>query len=259
MYKVVIVEDEEVIRKGLIYSVNWAELNCSVVGEGRNGIEGIEAIKANNPDIVIADINMPVMDGLEMIIRTYEQYDYSAIILSGYSNFNYAQEAIRYGVLGYLLKPLDKKELKEAILRAQKECEVRRVFIENIREKQEWRDINLFKDSYDKSTDDSIVKQMLEFIYRNYQKKIVFQDIVDELNYSETFLNKRFKEAVGTTYIEYLNRYRIQKALEMLKEGKHTVQNIAWKCGIGEYKYFNTVFKKYIGCSPKEYLKKISQ
>lgn len=258
MYKVVVVEDEEIIRKGLVYSIDWVELNCTVVAEGRNGVEGMEAIRAHTPDIVIADIKMPVMDGMEMIRLTCGQYDYSAIILSGYSDFEYAQKAFKYGVLGYLSKPLDKNELKEAILRAQKECEARQAFIDNLKRKQEWREIDLFEDRYDKPAKDSLVKQMLEFIYKNYQNRIVIQDIVNELNYSETYLNKRFKEAVGTTYIEYLNRYRVQKSLEMLRENRYAVQDIAWRCGIGEYKYFNTVFKKYIGCSPREYARKIS-
>lgn len=258
MYKVVIVEDEDIIRKGLIYSINWAELNCTIVAEGRNGVEGIEAIKANTPDIVIADINMPIMDGLDMIMQSCDKYNYAAIILSGYSDFQYAQQAIRCGVLGYLLKPLNTEELKEAVLRAQKECEVRNVFIDNLKSKQEWRELDLFKESYAQAPEDYIVKQMLEFIYTNYQNRIIIQDVVDKLNYSETSLNNRFKEAIGTTYIEYLNRYRIQKALELLREGNTSIQEVGWKCGIGEYKYFGTVFKKYIGCSPKEYMKRIS-
>ena len=259
MYKVVIVEDEEIIRKGLVYSIDWVSLNCCVVAEGRNGVEGVEAIKEHSPDIVIADIKMPVMDGMEMIKCTYEQYEYASIILSGYSEFEYAKKAFQYGVLGYLLKPLDTEELKDAIRRAQKECEVRQAFIENLSRKQEWQRIDLFKDHFDQPAKDGLVKQMLEFIYMNYKNKIIIQDVVNELNYSETYLNKRFKEAVGTTFIEYLNRYRIQKSLELLREGDDAVQDIAWKCGIGEYKYFNTVFKKYIGCSPKEYVRKISE
>lgn len=258
MYKVIIIEDEEIIRKGLVYSINWEELNCSIVAEGRNGIEGIDAIKLNAPDIVIVDINMPIMGGLEMIMQTYEQYDYSAIILTGYSNFEYAQRGINYGVLGYLLKPLNTNELKEAILRAQKECEIIHVFQENLRSKQEWRQINIFKDNYVKTNNDIIVKHMLDFIYMNYQTRIVMQDVVNKLNYSETFLNNKFKKEVGITYIEFLNRYRIQKSLELLRKGGHQIHDIAWECGIGEYKYFGTVFKKYIGCSPKEYMKKIS-
>lgn len=254
MYKVIIAEDEDIIRKGLMYNVDWAELDCCVVAEVKNGIEGIEAIRENIPDIVIVDINMPVMGGLDMIRLTYETYDYSAIILSGYSNFEYAQRAIAYGVLGYLSKPLNQKEFREAIVRAKKEREVKYLVEQNVTNKTHLKQIDLFKDSYRKRTDDNVVDDMLEYIYHNYDKKILMEDIVARLNYSETFLNRKFKEAVGTTYIEYLNRYRIQKAIELLKADEKSIQEIAWKCGVGDYKYFGTVFKKYVGCSPKEYM-----
>lgn len=252
MFRLIIAEDEDIIRKGLVYSIPWADMECTVVGEACNGEEGVALIKEHRPDIVIADINMPVMDGLEMIRQTYEEYDYSAIILSGYSTFEYAQQAIRYGVLGYLLKPLQLSEIRETIARAQKEQKVRQTYINKKLSQDDWKNMDLIKASGKKEVEDSVTKQMLEFISDNYQNKIVMRDVVEMMNYSETFLNKKFKDSMGTTFIEYLNRYRIQKALEMLREGI-PVQEVAWRCGIGEYKYFGAVFKKYIGCSPKEY------
>ena len=126
MYKLLVVEDEDIIRKGLLYTIKWSELNCSIVGEARNGVEGEEAIRQMQPDIVIADITMPVKDGLEMIRDTIEEFDYAAIILSGYSEFEYAKSAIEYGVTAYLLKPLNTEELKKTILSAQKKIEERR-------------------------------------------------------------------------------------------------------------------------------------
>lgn len=252
MFRLIIAEDEDIIRKGLVYSIPWADMECTVVGEACNGEEGVALIKEHRPDIVIADINMPVMDGLEMIRQTYEEYDYSAIILSGYSTFEYAQQAIRYGVLGYLLKPLQLSGIRETIARAQKEQKVRQTYINKKLSQDDWKNMDLIKASGKKEVEDSVTKQMLEFISDNYQNKIVMRDVVEMMNYSETFLNKKFKDSMGTTFIEYLNRYRIQKALEMLREGI-PVQEVAWRCGIGEYKYFGAVFKKYIGCSPKEY------
>lgn len=257
MYKVVIVEDENIIRKGLVYSIPWMDLQCSVVGEGCNGVEGVELIHKKNPDIVIMDINMPVMDGLEMLEKTYEHYNYSVIILSGYSDFEYAQKAIHYGVKGYLLKPLQVEELIDAIELAKKECSLRKVLLSKQQEKEELRKISIMKEFPGDTIDNNLVKQMLQFVNDNYSKKIVIQDLVDHLNYSETFLNKVFKEAVGTTFIEYLNRYRIQKALELIKGGETSIQNVAYSCGIGDSKYFNVVFKKYMGFSPKDYIKSI--
>ena len=255
MYRVMVAEDEDIIRKGLVYSNPWEEMDCCVVAEARNGIEGIEAIRRHRPDIVLADINMPVKDGLEMIRETYAEYEYAAIIVSGYSSFEYAQEAFKYGVIGYLLKPLDKKEIVGAVQRAKRELEVRRIYINRELDKDEWRRLSLLDNTQDRRENTEIVERMLEYISLNYQRKIVMRDVVDKLNYSETFLNKKFKEEMGVTFIEYLNRYRIQKALELLRrDGRIRDQEAAGKCGFSDEKYFRNVFKKYIGCSPKEYI-----
>lgn len=84
MYRVLLVEDEEIIRKGIRYSVPWEECGCSVVGEAENGAVGEEKIAELQPDIVITDITMPVKNGLEMIADTREKFNYIAIILTGY-------------------------------------------------------------------------------------------------------------------------------------------------------------------------------
>ena len=118
MYRVLLVEDEEIIRKGIRYSVPWEECGCSVVGEAENGAVGEEKIVELQPDIVITDITMPVKSGLEMIADTLEKFHYIAIILTGYSEFEYAQQAIRNGVSDYVLKPLDMDEMRTALEKA---------------------------------------------------------------------------------------------------------------------------------------------
>lgn len=257
MYKVIVVEDEDIIRKGLRYSVPWLEMDCNVVGEAANGIEGADLIKEYNPDIVVVDINMPVMDGFQMLENTYEHYNYAPIILSGYSDFEYAQRAIHYGVKGYLLKPLNMPDMREAVRLAKRECSIRSSWITRQKTREEWEHTSVLKDYQKQQVEDGLAHKMLQYIFDNYQNKIVMQDLVDYFNYSEAFLNRKFKDAVGTTFNEYLNRYRIQKALEMIKAGELPIQDIAWKCGVGDYKYFRVVFRKYLGCSPKEYIKEI--
>lgn len=113
MYNVLVVEDEEIIRKGIILSIPWEEFNCHVIGEAENGEEGKSLIESLKPDIVITDIDMPVKDGLTMLAETKFISDYAAIILTGYSEFEYAREAIRLGISSYVLKPLNMKEMKE--------------------------------------------------------------------------------------------------------------------------------------------------
>lgn len=107
MLKVLLVEDENLIRRGLQYKMDWTEVNCVVVGEAATGQEGLTQIKALRPDIVITDIRMPDMDGLEMLREGRGVCPFHAIIISGYGEFDYAQQAIRLGVAEYLLKPVD--------------------------------------------------------------------------------------------------------------------------------------------------------
>lgn len=255
MYRVLLVEDEEIIRRGIRLSVPWEESGCCVVGEAGNGQEGIRLIEELQPDIVITDINMPVMDGLTMLARTRVQYDYAAIILTGYSEFEYAREAIRNGVSSYVLKPLNMDEMKEALEQAVLESQNTRYLRQRNEKAEELGEITLIEKP-GKSLE-PVVEQILDFISANYKNKITLSDLEQQLHYSERYINQQFKKALGTTVIEYLNRYRIQKALGLLKEGKLPVSEVGYECGIGEYKYFSYVFKKYIGCSAKEYQSRI--
>ena len=111
MHKVLIVEDEDIMRKGLMFMPQWQEVDCIVVGEAANGQDGLEEIQKYRPDIVIVDINMPVMDGLEMLEKSIREYGYDAIIVSSYGEFEYARRGISLGVTEYLLKPINYSKL----------------------------------------------------------------------------------------------------------------------------------------------------
>ena len=94
MLRVLIVEDEDIIRKGIAYTMDWTSMGCTIVGEAANGKEGIEKILDLKPDIVLTDIMMPFMDGIEMIRQTTDQVHYKSIILTSYAEFTYAKQAI---------------------------------------------------------------------------------------------------------------------------------------------------------------------
>ena len=113
MLKVLIVEDEDIIRKGLAYTMDWMSMGCVIVGEASNGKEGIEKILEFEPNIVLVDIMMPYIDGMEMIRRTIDKVPYKSVILTSYAEFSYAQEAIGLKVSDYLLKPVDQDELRK--------------------------------------------------------------------------------------------------------------------------------------------------
>lgn len=114
--KVMIVEDEPRVREGLSESIDWNEHGMELVGTAENGLDGLEAFRRYRPDLVLADVRMPVMDGLQMAEQIVEeQPETLLIVLTGYDEFEYAQKAIRLGVRNYLLKPIGKRQLLEEL------------------------------------------------------------------------------------------------------------------------------------------------
>ncbi|MBM6614488.1 response regulator transcription factor [Desemzia sp. RIT804] len=112
MYKVLIVDDEPIVREGLEWIIEWEKYNYQIIDTAENGKEGLEKIRSLKPDLVVTDIRMPEINGIEMIRQARnEDIDCECIILSGHSDFSYAQEAIELGMLSYLLKPIDEDEL----------------------------------------------------------------------------------------------------------------------------------------------------
>ena len=106
MYKVLIVDDEGILRNGLKHLFSWEDHGFTIVGEASNGEEALEMIEKQQPHIVITDIVMPIMDGVELVKELHQHYPHiKTIVLSSFSEFKYVREAFKYGASDYLLKP----------------------------------------------------------------------------------------------------------------------------------------------------------
>lgn len=130
MYKVIIVDDESVVREGLRKTIAWNEHGFELVGDYENGREAWEAIERDKPDLIISDISMPFMDGLELARLVSASYPYmKVIILTGYDQFEYAQQAIRLKVRDFVLKPITAREVRELLdkVRGEMDEETRRL------------------------------------------------------------------------------------------------------------------------------------
>ena len=255
MIKVVVVEDEDLIRKGIIKTTAWGDLGCLVVGQARNGIEGIKIIKEKEADLVITDVKMPKMDGIEMIDYLKEEKDIQYIIISGYDDFKYAQKAIRLGVKDYLLKPVDDDELFETIRNAAD------LILEKkyIKENKSYKKINkevLRKKRYSLkklSSKEKYYYESFDYIKNNYKEDISIKTLSDTLFVSESYLSRIIKEKTGFTFGEHLFEFRLKESKELLKSTDLKVYEIAYLVGYNDARYFSSAFKKDSGMTPTEY------
>ena len=124
MLKVLVVEDEEMIRKGIVLAVDWAALDCVVVGEAADGLQALKAVERYDPSLIITDLKMPNMDGIQMMeaLRARGSRAY-VIILTAYDSFTYARSALRLGAVDFLLKPFHDGELEAAVIKLRRRME----------------------------------------------------------------------------------------------------------------------------------------
>ena len=241
MLKVLIVEDEELIRKGIVLTVDWAAIDCVVVGEAANGAEGLEQVEKCDPDLIITDLKMPQMDGIEMLERLRQAGKNTyVIILTAYDSFSYAQTALRLEAVDYLLKPFHDGDLEKAVQRVQA----------RLAPKQG----GLSEPEVKKGSNNRYVSEAIGYIKQHYQEPdISVSSVAQSLNISEGHLSHTFKKETGSTILSYLTRYRIHKAMELLKDCRWKVYEVAEQVGYRDIGYFSNTFKKITGKTPSEY------
>lgn len=124
MYSLLVVDDEIRQREAVIKSVDWGKAGFNVIGDAENGIEALELLEKLEPDLILTDIKMPLMTGLELASKVREIRPATKfVILSGYDDFEYAQEAFKYNVIRYLLKPISASELSEEFIKIKAEMD----------------------------------------------------------------------------------------------------------------------------------------
>lgn len=266
MIKVFIVEDEPLVRRDLVYLTPWEELGCVCTGEAGDGREAIDLCRELKPALVITDIRMPRMDGLDMISILSEQqalypdeFSFEFIILSGYSDFEYARKAMSQGVMEYLVKPIDDDELKAAVLRVRE----RIVMKHNMSSLQKKMDDNsagsllvMFRE-YDMGQKESAnakhVQEAISFIQSQYIGGITVEEAAEKLAISSGHLSRIFKQETSYTFVDYLTYFRVKKAAEMLKDPTIRIYEVADMVGYTDARYFSQIFRRITGMTPREF------
>ena len=239
MFKLLICDDEAIIRNGLKAIIEPLHKDLKIIGQASSGFEAHEKILFEEPDLVLMDINMPGMTGLEVMEKVQSQGIRSKfIIISGYDEFQYAQQAVRLRALDYILKPIDRKKLQKTLESALAEL------MEEKHSREEFHE-----------TDASMEKKAIQLLYRNYgDSDFSLQRLAALLHMSTSSLSRLVKKETGVSFSEYLTKLRMESAMCLLRNCKElTVQEVSEKTGFKNQHYFCKVFRQYTGRTPSEY------
>lgn len=248
MYKVLLVEDETVIRQGLRELIVQAAPQFQVVGEAASGAEALEVLRCEVPDVLITDIRMREMDGLSLVGFAREMYpDLLMLIISGYGEFEYARKAMEHGVLSYLLKPIERHELVKCLQKMQSLLD-RRYGLATVSATE-----RSGVEEQDMGDTRKIIRSVKEHIHQHPDGDLRLQTVASLVNLNPTYLSQLFKTETGTNYSEYIAETRIERAKWLLVNTGLKIYDVARLSGYQSPKHFMLVFKQQTGCTAGDY------
>ncbi len=252
MYKLLVVDDEPIIIKGIRSFVDFEALSISEVFEASNGEMALESFKINLPDLVLADINMPKMNGLDFAIAAKAiKPEVKIAIITGYDYFDYALTALKSGIDDYVLKPVSKNDIQDTLRKLveklqndQSNSEVSKLVQDIIRQSTPSEDIG-YKAKIQKELDLNISNIDFSLTY-----------LAKQLSLSTSYLSTLFKTLYGTTFQDHMLSIRIDRAKILLLSTNMKIYEIATAVGFDDPNYFSASFKKKVGCSPNQFKEK---
>ncbi|WP_334077693.1 response regulator transcription factor [Paenibacillus sanfengchensis] len=256
---ILIVDDEPRTRQGLKNMLEaWSGGRYEVM-TAEHAPRAMELLAGEPVVLLISDIRMPEISGLSLVERLSAAeaeessgtgaYRPAVILISGYAEFEYAQQAIQLGVANYLLKPIRKEKLIDTVERALRVGEERSRMTRLAR----IMDRKLLEAAGELDSVAEPVREALRYVEEHLDQGLGLREAAQHVHLNPSYFSVLFKEQMRMTFIEYVTRLRIQKAKELLLQTKLPVGEIAERVGYQTTKYFNKVFKEYEGHSPGFY------
>ena len=250
MYRLLIADDEEEIRKGLALYFPWEEIGFIVAATAENGAEALEQVRRGDVDVVFTDIRMPVMSGIDLARTIFqEKLRVPVVFLSAYKDFAYAKRAMDYGVKSYVLKPTNYAEITDVFRKLKSELDYR---LDRPASKA------AENEEAGATKSDAIIARIRNYIDREYPRATLGKAaaIVQK---NPQYVCRLFKQVTGTNFREYLTRIRMQKAARLLCDVNYLTYEVSEIVGYSDPKNFTRSFRKHYGVSPREYKRSGSQ
>jgi two-component system response regulator YesN len=246
MFMALIADDETVIREGLRDLVDWASFGITVIAEADDGEKAYQLIQELSPDIIITDIVMPHLSGLDMVSRLRDNGNMSEIILiSAYQDVQYFKRAFKINAVDYILKPIDMAEFAEALAHTVYKLRLAR------------GEVDLKPDSEAELAENQntrrVVRQACSFIDDNLGHKLTIAQLAKTLFISENYLCLLFRQETGRTINDYITQRRLHRARELLSTTPMYINEVAKAVGYQDATYFSRQFKKAYGVTPFDF------
>lgn len=282
MYTMVLLDDEKIVLQGIQKVCEKEDCGFLVKGAFVDPLKALDALPELRPHLIITDVRMPQMDGLEFAKREKEILPESEIvILSGYRDFTYAQTAMKIGVSDYLLKPIKKADFSDMLHRMYARIEAKsgqaayyqvldgyarglvgKEEVENVVSSSAMKDVGQRPGMVNPEGDQSatkIVRDALNYIKKHYNENISLTDVAEHVNVNKSYLCDVFKKEQNVTIINYMTNLRIEKAKELLVHTDMKMYEISVEVGYNDYTYFSQIFKRNTGSTLSEFRKKYAR
>jgi len=240
MYRLLIVDDEEDIRRGLAEFFPWEEIGFEIAGTAENGRQAFKAVAAGGVDAILTDIRMPVMSGIELAKALSEAgLAVPIVFLSAYRDFSYARQAMRYGVRDYVLKPTDYAELRTAFAKLRREMDRGR--LETAAAQGVGREAA--------SGADPFVAAIRRYVERDCARASL-KGAARIVGMNPQYVSRLYHDRTGEHFHAFLARTRMEKAARLLREGGYRAYEVSEIVGYSNQKNFTRAFKIHFGTTP---------
>lgn len=245
MLKILIADDEVIERKYLTSVFQKHPDKFQLIAAAQNGKEVIELADKYKPDIIIMDISMPCMSGLDASHIIKQKYPETIILLNtAYAEFEFARKAVEYGLDAYLLKPAKESQIIETILYCLDK--------KNKAATTPSQHVNCVVTKHNSASKHTI-SMIKEYINEHFHQNLTLENLAELAHFSPSYLSRLFHNTTGLTLKTYITLKRLENAEYLLKNSSLNIHEIAFNCGFPNVSHFNRVFKAHTNLSPMEY------
>lgn len=234
MYKTLIVEDEPRMRLGLWKIIGWENYGFKVCGDAENGSRALDLIELEKPELVLTDIRLPGIDGLELMKQVSARMDTNFIVISGYDQFDYVKTALVCGAADYLLKPVEEDQLIGALHRVKKRL-------------LKQQGISIPESDLIPADPVGFIK---DYVSTHYREPMTIKEIAGKMYLHPFYIGQLFRKSTGMYFNDYVHQIRVEAAKRLLTTNCCKISEIAESVGYHDSDYFVKQFKKIAGCTP---------